>query len=84
MTGAEADEATPESAADSTAYPLPDIKQVLKKKEIEEEQARIEEEKEASIPKIKRSDKKALVKVRNIWSDELFFPCRKLTTTTFF
>jgi hypothetical protein len=45
------------------AIPLPDIKETLKKKE-EEEKARIEEEKLKEKRRIKRSDKKALAKVR--------------------
>ena len=46
------------------AIPLPDIKEALKKKEMEEELARMEEEKEASKVKIKRGDSDALLKVR--------------------
>jgi hypothetical protein len=48
---------------DSTAIPLPDIKQVLRKKEIEEEMARIEEEEEETKVRIKRTDRKAMAKV---------------------
>jgi hypothetical protein len=43
---------------------LPDIKDQLKKKQMEEELARIEEEKKESVKKIKRSDIKAFTKVR--------------------
>ena len=50
--------------AENTMIPLPDIKEVLKKKELEEELARIEEEQAETKVKIKRSDKKALAKVR--------------------
>ena len=42
---------------------LPDIKDMLKKKEIEQENARIEEEKRVNVKKIKRSDKEAFRKV---------------------
>lgn len=42
---------------------LPDIKDMLKKKEIEQEKERIEEEKRQSVKKIKRSDKEAFAKV---------------------
>lgn len=42
---------------------LPDIKDMLKKKEIEQEKERIEEEKRQSVKKIKRSDKEAFRKV---------------------
>jgi hypothetical protein len=45
------------------ALPLPDISEVLKKKEMEEELARIEEEKEDDMVKIKRTDRKAFLKV---------------------
>ena len=57
--------------------PLPDIKEVLKKKEIEEEMARMEEEQAETKVKIKRSDRKALAKVRfhrslELWVVSLF------------
>jgi vacuolar-type H+-ATPase subunit E/Vma4 len=42
---------------------LPDIKDMLKKKEIEQEKERIEEETRQSVKKIKRSDKEAFTKV---------------------
>jgi hypothetical protein len=48
------------------AIPLPDIKQALKKKEMEEEIARFEEEKEVNKVRIKRTDKEAFRKVRQI------------------
>jgi hypothetical protein len=50
--------------ADSGAIPLPDIKQVLRKKFMEEELSRIEEEQEDKTVKIKRTDRKAMAKVR--------------------
>lgn len=50
--------------ADSGAIPLPDIKQVLRKKFMEEELTRIEEEKEDETVKIKRTDRKAMARVR--------------------
>lgn len=50
--------------SENTMIPLPDIKEVLKKKELEEELARIEEEQAETKVKIKRSDRKALAKVR--------------------
>ena len=42
---------------------LPDIKDMLKKKEMEEELERIEEEKKEDVKKIKRSDIAAFTKV---------------------
>lgn len=45
---------------------LPDIKNQIRKKEMEEEIARKEEEEEESRPRIKRSDKVALAKVSTI------------------
>jgi hypothetical protein len=50
--------------ADSGAIPLPDIKQVLRKKFLEEELTRIEEEQEDQTVKIKRTDRKAMARVR--------------------
>lgn len=52
------------------AIPLPDIKEVLKKKEMEQELARIEEEDDEQKVKIKRGDRKALLKV---WKPEQRF-----------
>jgi hypothetical protein len=52
------------SQDESGAIPLPDIKQALKKKAMEEELARIEEEKEEEKVRIKRTDKAAFAKVR--------------------
>jgi hypothetical protein len=54
-------EVLPESGG--AAIPLPDIKQALRKKEMEEEQARIEEEEEETKVRIKRTDKKAMARV---------------------
>lgn len=53
------------SGGDSSDDPLvlPDIKDMLKKKEIEQEKERIEEEKRQCVKKIKRSDKEAFRKV---------------------
>jgi hypothetical protein len=53
------------SGGDSSDDPLvlPDIKDMLKKKEIEQEKERIEEEKRQSVKKIKRSDKEAFRKL---------------------
>lgn len=53
------------SGGDSSDDPLvlPDIKDMLKKKEIQQENERIEEEKRQSVKKIKRSDKEAFRKV---------------------
>lgn len=48
----------------NSAIPLPDIKEARTKKMIEEELARMEQEKLMSKPKIKRSDKEAFTKVR--------------------
>ena len=52
-------------AMNSLSLPLPDIKDTLRKKELEEEMARIEEEESSSRVKIKRSDRKAMAKVRS-------------------
>lgn len=52
-----------DSEGDNTALPLPDIKDTLRKKELEEEMARIEEEEAETRVKIKRSDRKAMSKV---------------------
>jgi hypothetical protein len=56
-------ESEDESQPIDNALPLPDISEVLKKKEMEEELARIEEEKEDDMVKIKRTDRKAFLKV---------------------
>lgn len=48
----------------SNAIPLPDIKEARKKKQMEEELARMEQEKEEQKVRIKRSDKEAFAKVR--------------------
>lgn len=54
------------SGGDTSDDPLflPDIKDMLKKKEIEQEKERIEKEKREGVKKIKRSDKEAFRKVR--------------------
>ena len=52
------------TGGDNTAIPLPDIREALKKKQIEAELAQIEEEEKENKVLIKRSDKKALTKVR--------------------
>lgn len=49
--------------SDNTAIPLPDIREARRRKEIEEELARTEQEKEEQKVKIKRSDKEAFRKV---------------------
>lgn len=54
------------------AIPLPDIRQALKKKAVEEELKRMEAEKEAARVKIKRSDKEAFRKVCHVVECELF------------
>ena len=53
----------PAPQSTDNALPLPNISQVLKKKELEEELARIAEEKEENKVKIKRTDRKAFLKV---------------------
>ena len=55
------------SAVESTADPLvlPDIKDMLKKKERERELEKMEEEMKVDVKKIKRSDKVAFAKVRH-------------------
>jgi hypothetical protein len=64
---------------ETTMIPLPDIKEVLKKKELEEELARIEEEQAETKVKIKRSDRKALAKVR-FHTSFLFFVLGEFST----
>lgn len=57
---------TPSSSSISgNAIPLPDIKEARKKKQLEEEVARMEQEKEEQKVRIKRSDKEAFRKVSN-------------------
>lgn len=51
------------SLDDGNQFKLPDIRNALRKKEIEEEIARMEEQERESKPKIKRSDTKAFKKV---------------------
>ena len=51
------------SLDDGNQFKLPDIRNALRKKEIEEEIARMAEEERESKPKIKRSDTKAFKKV---------------------
>ena len=51
-------------ASDTLSLPLPDIKDTLRKKELEEEMARIEQEESSTRVKIKRNDRKAMAKVR--------------------
>lgn len=48
---------------DGKEFKLPDIKDALRKKEIEEEIARMAEEEKESRPRIKRGDAKAFKKV---------------------
>lgn len=52
------------SLDDGSQFKLPDIRDALRKKEIEEEIARMAEKERESKPKIKRSDTKAFKKVR--------------------
>ena len=66
------------SSTDST-LPLPDIKEARQKKLMEEELARMEEEKEISKPKIKRSDRAAFMKV----SSRTLYMCRALASILF-
>ena len=51
---------------DSTSVPLPDIRQARRRKEMEEELARMEAEKELNRPKVKRSDKEAFTRVSRL------------------
>lgn len=51
-------------SGDANTFKLPDIKDALRKKEIEEEIARIAQEEKDSKPRIKRGDAKAFKKVR--------------------
>ena len=64
MTGSSPSDIT-QSPEENGAIPLPDIKQALKKKAMEEELARIEEEKDEQRVRIKRTDKEAFAKVCN-------------------
>jgi chromatin segregation and condensation protein Rec8/ScpA/Scc1 (kleisin family) len=71
FTGVQDDEkiaATDSSSEDSTAYPLPDIKEVLRMKQFEQDMARMEEEEQTKRPKIKRTDKAAYARVRKFGS----------------
>lgn len=52
--------------SESITIPLPDIKDTIRKKELEEEMARMEEDEASSRVKIKRSDRKAMAKVRMV------------------
>jgi hypothetical protein len=56
--------ASTQSVTPANAIPLPDIKEARKRKQMEEELAKIEQEQEANKVKIKRSDKEAFRKVR--------------------
>jgi hypothetical protein len=58
----QSDETVPIDSADN-ALPLPDIKQALRRKAMEEELARVEEEKESTKVKIKRTDRVAMARV---------------------
>jgi hypothetical protein len=60
---------------DGNQFMLPDIKNALRKREIEEEIARMAEEERELKPKIKRSDTKAFRKVRRF--DALLSMCLK-------
>ena len=51
----------------SETIPLPDIKEARKRKQMEEELARMEQEKEAQKVKIKRSDKEAFAKASAVF-----------------
>lgn len=61
--GAAADETVDGTTDDTGAIPLPDIKDTIRRKEMEAEMARMEEE-EQEKTKIDRSDRTALLKVR--------------------
>ena len=71
-----------EKGESSSAIPLPDIKDALQKKEIEKELARVEEEKEQSRPKIKRSDKEAFAKVNKIFLGKVLLSASLQTYST--
>ena len=53
----------PAPEAEDGAIPLPDIKDTLRRKEVEQQMARMEEEQEAKQKKIDRKDRDALLKV---------------------
>jgi hypothetical protein len=61
----ETEEAPPQQE-DSEAIPLPDIRQALQKKQIEEELALAQEEEEDQRVRIKRTDKEAMAKVSKV------------------
>jgi hypothetical protein len=54
---------SPVQQKEDGAIPLPDIKDTLRRKELEAEMARMEEEQETNTKKIDRKDRKALLKV---------------------
>ena len=63
-----ADPTTSNGEGVSNVIPLPDIKEARKKKQMEEELNRMEQEKEEQKVRIKRSDKKAFARVRYVES----------------
>lgn len=76
----ESGEAVPSPEAQDGAIPLPDIKDTLRRKEVEAQMARMEEEQEAKQKKIDRKDRQALLKVR-LWAEkndcEIVLSCSK-------
>jgi hypothetical protein len=63
-------QAVPSTKAEDGAIPLPDIKDTLRRKEVQAEMARMEEEQEVKQKKINRKDRDALLKVR-LWQKEI-------------
>lgn len=57
-------EETVQPESSEGAIPLPDIREALKKKQLEEELARAQEEEEEQRVLVNRSDKEAFAKVR--------------------
>jgi hypothetical protein len=75
--------AAPESG-DGEPIPLPDIKQVLQKKAMEQMAKAEEEEKEATTVKIKRTDKAAMARVRPFFKHLIWitFNMKRLTLSS--
>ncbi|KAL3925576.1 MAG: hypothetical protein SGARI_005817, partial [Bacillariaceae sp.] len=75
---------TPE--AEDGAIPLPDIKDTLRRKEVEQQMARLEEEQEVPQKKIDRKDRTALLKLLEQQpyadADESFFEEEEYTTVS--
>jgi hypothetical protein len=76
------DEERPVPSTTDAAIPLPDIKEARQKKLLEEELARMEEEKELSKPKIKRSDRAAFMKVSAVYRRKIYCDIKLISDST--